>query len=113
MPLTRQALFDHLASEHRHTYFYRPSKETLEDDHGRAHSSTPLPAHGHDEGQLTKAAVVTMLAAGRELLNRAERAMGPRRADRVGLGRVLDELDAAIVAFEPSPDRYDRASRDL
>ncbi len=52
-----------------------------------------------------------MLAAGRDLLNAAELAMGERRAESSGLSSVLDGLDAAIVAFEPSAERYDAASR--
>lgn len=111
MPLTRQQLFDHMTSEHRHSYFFRPDKARLEDDHGRAHASVPPPAHEHAEGELPRAAVVGMLAAGRELLNRAEVAMGARRAAATGFDAVLDGLDAAIVAYEPSAERYDRTSR--
>jgi hypothetical protein len=109
--MDRQELFDHMTSDHRHTYHFRPTKATLEEDHGAAHASVPTPRHLHREGELTRRAVVGMLAAGRDLLNAAEFAMGQRRSGSTGLSGVLDELDAAIVAFEPSAERYDAASR--
>jgi hypothetical protein len=108
--MDRQQLFDHMSTDHRHTYYFRPKKATLEDDHGRAHASLPGPTHHHLEGELTKQAIVGMLAAGRDLLNAAEMAMGQRRSDSVGLSAALDGVDAAIVRFEPNAERFNGTS---